>query len=374
MLNNHYNKIKTAMHTYSRSPIVEGQEFLDQNVVRAGHNVNLNEVRGQEYPIISSIKDRDDNFLVGVSPLRVVISKYDKVIKFLDKKPLKKLSNTNNEAFIVVDENDNQIKNFIDPSDRPNSNGLNLSRGYEIRIFESNHNTMISRNYGWNFDTFNGVLHFDSKFKPGCEEWNAKGFGEPLIEAFIYIGKSGTDVSNSIMKEIENTHGLLISIQPYKFSTSSMTKVSDPYLSFDSSNENGIYFQRLTFIVPGFCFEITSIDFGYETILTEMRHLPTGDTQIFIDVPWYIDRDAPIISQTIDEAGMTHINIGTYSFIATTFLKSNGERINVNNIFDFDENVDQIISPLDFSNYEVYNNGWEVPNDANYDININLNN
>ena len=73
----HFNQIRNTMHTYSRAPIAEGQEFIDQAVARAGHHINFNEVRAEDFPMITSIEERDQYFLIkNINGIRIVGGQY----------------------------------------------------------------------------------------------------------------------------------------------------------------------------------------------------------------------------------------------------------------------------------------------------------
>ena len=137
MSKEHFSKIRSLMHTYSRSTIAEGQEFIDQATARSGHRVNINEVRSDIYPMISSIDERDNFLIENDEGVRVVGGKvgdqFIGVIQFLDKVKLQEIPNTNGESYRVIDKEGNILQNFIDPADKP-INDVKLSDGYEIRL------------------------------------------------------------------------------------------------------------------------------------------------------------------------------------------------------------------------------------------------
>lgn len=401
MSKEHFSKIRSLMHTYSRSTIAEGQEFIDQATARSGHRVNINEVRSDIYPMISSIEERDTYFLTTNNEgVRVVGGKvgsqFTKVIQFLDKVKLQEIPNTNGESYRVIDKDGNTLQNFVDPADKP-INDVKLSDGYEIRLFANDGETIIPRNYGWEFDSFNGILHFDSKFKPGSIDWNTLKFGTPLLEGFIYIGESTLDVVQNLKSENENNQKAIekavenaIAIQPFKFTTKEMHKVDEPYKAPYNhlEGDDQEYFQQLSFIVPGYCFELTSLD-NDQTFITELRHLPNGDTQIFLDLPWNIDYDQPILyyewASGISGLGNKIPVIGKYKFIATTFVKSNGKKITVKELIDYEGKYSEVIQPQEDYQYSTeYEAGWPVPgknvdtnsyyaNDDNGNLNVNIN-
>jgi hypothetical protein len=401
MSKEHFSKIRSLMHTYSRSTIAEGQEFIDQATARSGHRVNINEVRSDIYPMISSIEERDTYFLTTNNEgVRVVGGKvgsqFTKVIQFLDKVKLQEIPNTNGESYRVIDKDGNALQNFIDPADKP-INDVKLSDGYEIKLFANDGETIIPRNYGWEFDSFNGILHFDSKFKPGSIDWNALKFGTPLLEGFIYIGESTLDVVQNLKTENENNQKAIekavenaLAIQPFKFTTKEMHKVDEPYKAPYNhlEGDDQEYFQQLSFIVPGYCFELTSLD-NDQTFITELRHLPNGDTQIFLDLPWNIDYDQPILyyewASGINGLGNKIPVIGKYKFIATTFVKSNGKKITVKELIDYEGKYSEVIQPQEDYRFSTeYEAGWPVPgknintnsyyaNDDNGNLNVNIN-
>ena len=168
-------------------------------------------------------------------------------------------------------------------------------------------------------------------------------FGNTVLKHFL-----SSDIAQT-QTNLEDAIANAIAIQPYKFLTDQMDKIDSPYPKELTAlpGKKYEYYQRLSFIVPGYCFELTSLDKD-ETIITEMRHLPTGDTQIFMDLPWNLEYDKPIIQweyEGPDRSGIRHPVLGKYSFIATTFVKNNGEKISVKDTINCDvEDFERIIS------------------------------
>ena len=374
MFTNKFYKIRNAFHTYSRAPLATGQKWLDQATAPAGHTVSYEKVRSEDIPIISTIADRDANFLELKAGKRVTGGtrgkNYVSIIKFIDKAHLQVIPNTNGEAYIVIDENSNPIKNFIDPTDKP-INQYTLSEGYEVRLLANDGETVISKNYKWTFDSFSGILHFDPEFKPDSTAW---AFGEPVLEGFVYIGKTISsslseikNTSNEIKDTMDEAIANAIAVQPFKFTSQQMTTVGEPYaLEYSNENQNDLdFFQRLGFIIPGYVFEITSLDRD-ETILTEMRHLANGHTEVFLDLPWNKEYNCPIISYNYD-SGQDGVGnripiLGKYKFIATAFVMNNGDPINVKDVIDYEVNPNMVIPVPD--NYELstpYEPGVPVP-------------
>lgn len=403
MSNKIYNHAIVHGHTYSRQPLAAGQKYLDQMTSRSGHHINENEVRGEIIPEIISIAERDEKFLItnGFGTKIVggpIGSKYTNIIQFVDGASLKEIPNTNGESFQVVDRNENPLTNFIDPSDKPITT-TKLSDGYTIRLFNEDKTTPISINFGWSFNTLNGIVHFAPEFKPGSENWINAGFGTPILEGFIYIGKYTSDNLNKVSTDIKTTQDNLeeainnsIAIQPFKFSSNQMEKIGEPYTKIIAPvpGRNYGHYQRLTFVVPGYCFEITALDRD-ETIITEMRHLPNGDTQIFLDLPWNLEYDQPIINWEYEDenhAGRRFPVLGKYVFMATTFVKNNGMKIDVRNVIDFDNDTFSGFQLDPYTYISDYDSGWRVPTpdilvdgkpdnaqvDSSVNVNINLNN
>lgn len=398
MKNKVYTNAIINGHTYSRQPVAAGQKYLDQMTARSGHYINQHEIRGEKIPNIISIEERNEKYLTtnayGVKIVGNVLgSNYTGIIQFVDKASLQEIPNTNGESFAVIDKNGVHLSGFIDPSDAPITNTA-MSDGYTIQLFAEDKTTPIPINYGWTFNCFNGIVHFAPEFKPGSEFWASKGFGNPVLEGFIYIGKTTTNNLTKVSDDIAQTQSNLedaianaIAIQPYKFSTDQMDKIGEPYPKELTALPNGAYeyYQRVCFLVPGYCFELTALDRD-ETVITEMRHLQNGDTQIFMDLPWNLEYDKPIIRWEFEEgsgpAGKYPV-IGKYSFIATTFVKNNGGKIAVKETIDCDiEGYERIVAGP-YSYITDMETGWRVPQPDSYltdgphqsdsSVNVNIN-
>lgn len=351
MINKVYAQSVVNGHTYSRQPLAAGQKFLDQMSSRSGHHVNEHEVRGEMIPEIISLEERNEKFLIVNGFGKRIVggtigSLFTNVIQFIDKASLVEIPNTNGESFQIVDVNEKPITNFIDPSDKPITT-TKLSDGYAIQLLAEDGITPISINFGWTINNLTGIVHFAPEFKPGSANWENKKFGKPVIEGFIYIGKYTSDNLRKVSSDIRTTQENLedainnsIAIQPFKFSTDQMEKIGECYPKELLPLAGGRYemYQRMTFVVPGYCFELTALDID-ETIITEMRHLPNGDTQIFMDIPWDPVYQEPIFtwSNEYPDYQLTKVGAkGKYKFIATTFVKNNGKKIDVKDLIDFD--------------------------------------
>lgn len=114
--------------------------------------------------------------------------------------------------------------------------------------------------------------------------------------------------------------------------------------------------------------------------------MQSGDSQIFIDLPWNIDYDQPIIRWEDDQENDQNIKVpilGKYSFIATAFVKNNGNKIEVKETINCDiENFNDIMAGP-----HIYvtdpETGWRVPQSNTYlsndplqsdtSVNVNIN-
>jgi len=351
MLTSKFAQTRNSMHTFSRAPLAKGQKWLDQATAPAGHNVSFDRVRAETIPVIASIADRDEHFLELKNGKRIVGGdrgkNFSSVISFIDRLKIKEIPYTNGESYVIIDDDNNYITDFIDPSDKPISQ-FALSEGYELLMF-SECGEKISRNVGWSFDPFNCIIHFSGK-NPKSPDWE---FGEVSVEGFIYIGKKmssimgGIDEAMTSVKEEMNTIvDAAIAVQPFKFSTTEMTTVGDPYPLEDSHWPDVDYFQCLSIVIPGFVFEITSLDRD-ETVMTEMRHLPTGDTQIFLNLPWSIQYECPIMRYDYD-SGQPGIGnripvVGKYKFTAMAFVTNAGEKIPVKKTIDYIAHPEEVV-------------------------------
>lgn len=367
MLNSRFSQVRNSMHTFSRAPLAKGQKWLDQATSPAGHNVSYEKVRAEEIPTIATLADRDANFLVVKNGKRIVGGsrggEFADRIRFLDKFSLKEIPNTNGESYVIVDENENHQTNFIDPSDKPIGQYA-LSEGYELVMLAEDGVTKISRNIGWDFDSFNGIIHFSGK-NPSSEDWE---FGQPTVEGFIYTGKMMSDKLNAynekfdtLSSKINDITAAAIAIQPFKFSTQEMTTVGEPYV-IEGSDE---HFQRLSIVIPGYVFDLISLDKD-DTVMTEMRHLANGDTQVLLDFPWSVEYECPIMSYTyeggIDGVGPKTPVVGKYKFTAIAFVMSDGSRIQMKPTMDYEEHPDEVIpSPAGHHPSVPFEDGVPVP-------------
>lgn len=361
-MDNLYTKSRNKMHTFSRSPLAEGQLNYDQANARSGHTIYFNEIRSNEIPVIETFEDRE-KFLIKDDNDHLIVGgekgyQYNKVLKFIECAKLEKLANSNGESYNVIDEERNPIKNWIDPSDKPiiKEGLITLSNGYEISLIING--KKISRNYGWEFDSFSGIVHFSSEFKPGTEKW-IETFGTnepPCIQGFIYIGNFIDKNLNNLQKQINDNvlsindvNDSSIAIQPIKFNTDIMIKMGDPTpVEFSSIyKENCDYIQTLYFDVPGYCFDVSLLfnNQAQENIKVNMYYaepntvidnddpcqIRPGFTRITIDLLWDIIASRPIVGYGKDNENMC----GKFNFIAKTLVQKNGNFIISRDVIDY---------------------------------------
>ena len=370
MFTSKFSQIRNAMHTFSRAPLAKGQKWLDQSTAPAGHNISFEKVRAEAIPAIASISERDANYLEMKDDVRVVGGSYGKnyanVIKFIDRFSIVEIPNTNGESYVIVDDANNYQTDFIDPADKP-INQYTLSEGYEL-IMYSEAGIPISKNVGWTFDSFNGIIHFEGK-NPRSADWE---YGAPTVEGFVYIGKKISSMLDNYEADlaaakdtVKSVEDSALSIQPFKFSTTEMTMMGEPYPIENSNLPIPDYFQCLSIIIPGFVFELVSLD-DDETVITDMRHLPTGDTQIFLNLPWHIEARCPIMRYDYtggqDGIGSRIPVVGKYKFIAMAFVQKNGKKIPLKPLFDYEANPNTVI-PVPYG-YEIstpFEDGVQIP-------------
>ena len=141
-----------------------------------------------------------------------------------------------------------------------------------------------------------------------------------------------------------------------------MNKIGDPYIKEYSGILKTVpeYCQKMSFIVPGYCFEISTIDNTgkNETFITEMSHIPydetdpnSGDTIIYIDVPWNLENDCPNYKASTGEN-----QLGDYIFKTASFIKNNGGNINVKetiNCLSGDADINETL--------DNYDRAWTPP-------------
>lgn len=369
MSKSNFTNIRNRMHTFSRAPLATGQEWIDQATAPAGHNTSIEKVRADEIPAISSLAERDEMYLVQQNGKRVVGGYLGRdvtnVLKFLDRVDIQEIPNTNGESWLIVDSDGTPYKDFVDPADKPISQ-IALSDGYEVLMFSEDGHTKISRNCGWSFDSFNGIIHFDPKFNPKTSNWQ---FGNPKIEGFVYIGKYVGTLLSEMQMHLDAIAGYVdamannhIAIQPFKFTTQEMTVVGTPY-EMKYGGDQIVLFQRLAIIIPGYVFEVTSLD-NDETILTDLRHLKNGNTEVFIDVLWHEEYACPIIDYQYDsgESGVGNKIpvIGKCKYVASALMTSNGQKIDVKPTVDYEANPEEVLPVPEYEPSTPYEDGTPV--------------
>ena len=398
--------IATSLHSQSRFATAIGQKFADQAPAKAGHNVHAEDVRVDRIPVISSVIERDRFYLiVNAAGKRIVGgqkgSRYVNILKFLDKVSFTEVPNTNGESWRIFDDVTGKvITSFIAPTDKLDEGNKLLSEGYKITIYDANGNK-IPNSYGYVFDAHNGILKFRGDATPAKMGW-----GTPTIEAFIYVGKYVSDSVDEIDERIETANEEILkysrqalAIQPFQFTTAAMERIGEPYvqpLSDVLDPRDAIYMQQLHILIPAYVFETTAMD-TEKTFLTELRHHQNGDTEIFIEVPWSMQVNKPILwwdwNGENGQNGIRSEQVGDYIFTATAFVMNNGDKINVKETINYGDTSPLIIPSekhYEYSTPDVV--GWSVPkpvvphpmygycynnecdeNGGPIDININLN-
>ena len=356
-----YTETKIKLHPYSRSPLAEGQINFDQAGARSGHTVSFEDVRGEEIPIIENNEARKQALFIDNNGNKFVKKEFSSHIEFIENGLLSAIPGTNYESFyIFVNKNDREeiVKNWIDPSDK-SINSYTLSDGYEIKLISESNNTEISRNYGWEFDSFNGILHFSPEFKPYnpdgsfTENWINAGFDKPIIQGFIYIGQNIKEVMSRSFNEVnENISNLenktfeimnaALAIQPIKFSTCNMSSVDKPYQKESLTNDTCVkYYQKLCIDIPYYCFDLF-LTANNEKVLTEIHHLENGHSEIYLDVLWDCCYERPIVGHTLINNSQIPL-IGHIEFTAYAFAQNDGKPIKTLSTLCYD-NVDPEIS------------------------------
>jgi len=391
--------VKNAtLHNQSRFAVATGQNFPDQAPARTGHTIHAENVRADAIPVISTILERNRFYLISDSIGTRITggqkgSKYVDSIKFLDKVAMTQVPNSNGESWRLFDDDGIAMTDFLDPTNKLDEGKIGLCEGYKITIYAED-GTKIPNSCGYIFDAYNGILRFNDDSKPSLNGW-----GIPKFEGFVYIGKYVSDTVNNVDEKLDTANQAILNynrqalaIQPFQFTTAAMTVVGDPYiqpLSDLVNQSNVIYMQQLNILIPGYVFELTAMD-TEKTLLTEFRHLTDGNTEIFIEVPWSIQVNRPIMfwdwSGTITGEGVRTEQVGDYIFKAAAFVMNNGNKIQVKEIINYGD-VSPIIVPSD-SHYEYSTDvtSWQVPHpvcppplygnppaNCGTDINININ-
>ena len=343
------------MHKFSRAITAEGQIFQDQTTIKSGHNISYVEVRAEEVPVCDSITERDNKLLTSDAPgtRSVKDENLKKIIKFYDRAPLTCLTNTNGEAWVLLDENNIPIKGFIDPTDRL-VDGRRLSDGYKVVMYAEN-GRKISPHQGWSFEAYSGLFKFDSNKTP-----EKMGWGRPRVEIFRYIGKSIKEKFGDITQLIECVYNNSIAIskaalvvQPFDISTEKMIQLYEkPYMipgTFDKFGKH-VYANSFQYDIPGYVFEAIALDKN-ETIVAECQHLENGDSKVTVEVAVDPESGLPIIGyeETTDKNGfpLLSLNVGHLTFRFSTFMTEGGEKIKIKPVITLGQNnTNNIATPI----------------------------
>lgn len=346
---NYLNTLGSYFHRFSRSLTAKGQEFIDQAPARTGHNISYTDVRAEIVPPILNISQRRrilENIGTDYNPKFRVNSAYKSMIKFYQKMSMTEIPNTNGESWRILDKDGIPAADFISPTDVL-VDGKYLSDGYAITLYDEK-GEKISQNYGWEFDYYSGILTFHTDATP-----LKMGWGIPKIDAFQYIGKHTIDYFEKLEELIKRNEELIqqiqdetIAVQRFKFSS----KIMIP----EKNNEGEIvllelpkafgkdgrqlYTCNFTIKIEGYVFETISLDLN-DTIIAEIHHdEETGDSiiicQLIVDETTKTENTIlPIIDWTEDNKAIT----GHVEFLATTFKRHDGRKIDILPEIDLDK-------------------------------------
>ena len=343
MFTTKFAQVRNSMHTLSRAPLASGQKWVDQATSPAGHNVYYDRVRAASLPLIPDAYVLSADFLSFEGGVPTIKGDASKILKYIYQAPIAEIEGSNGESYCVIDiENvpsGAAITGFVDPADAPKSQ-YELSEGYDVHLFDSR-GVEISRNCGWSFDFYNSILHFTPEMNPRSTDWP---YGDVTLNGIVYIGPYVSTLVDNLSGDLqEDVHRIeikvneSIEIQPFIFSTDNMTPIGQPYEVRGQSVGYRDFFQLLSVVIPAYVFEISMLD-NDVTIITDMRHLPDGSTQIFINVPWDVEHMMPIVKYEMDPDSFTRQSFcGKYKFSASGFRNKDKSIIKVNKPINYDE-------------------------------------
>jgi hypothetical protein len=291
--------LRSYFHTFSRAFTAEGQTFVDQAPIKAGHNVHADNVRGQEVPFLADTDARDAEFPSvgeGTSGLNAAGT-----LRFFNKVKLTQRPASNDQTYELIYEGA-PLQNFVDPTDVWDDEG-NSADGYKAVLTDASGTPIANTVHLWTFDPVNGRVQFRSDDTP-TKGWGTAGI---YLTAVAYVGKS---VSQRLTEIEENAGGVAnsaLAIKPFTFDSTSMEK-SDP--SLEKYTNTPYMVIRKT--VPAYVFEVSTAD--NKTLITEIEHTSGGDSIVYVAV-----------EAASGDAGADPKD--TTSFIATGFVKSDGSKI-----------------------------------------------
>ncbi len=328
------NDINNYLHKFSKGVVAEGQLYERQAQVKSGHNVDYVTVRGQDIP---ECQYRE----LLLTSSNTVKTPYNAVLKFWNQASMTVYPDSNGQSYYLLD-NNQIVSDFVDPSDKL-IDGRVLSKGYTPYFYGVKPNGVLEKLSPilYQFESYSGILSFEKGKTP-----SDLGYVGVKIEAFQYIGKSVKENFRNIEELIAMNLMLLqklssqrIVVQPYKFSTENMTAINDPRPIPGAFNKFGkqMWCQTFQIQIPGYVFE-TSTESCYTgtdkndtiqlyengVVISDMKHLPNGDTIINIQ----LEVDA---GEDMETAGTGKIILG-YEEYSVTGTNQPGLRIKVGNI------------------------------------------
>ena len=261
--------LRSYFHTFSRAFTSEGQTFVDQAPIKAGHNVHADNVRGEVIPFLADTDARNAEFPdvgEGTSGLNA-----SGTLCFFNKVKLTQRPASNDQTYELIYEGA-PLQNFVDPTDVWDDEG-NSANGYTAVLTDASGTPIANTVHLWTFDPVNGRVQFRSDDTP-TKGWGTAGI---FLTAVAYVGKSVSDRLTELENNSGTSESVALSIKPFTFASSSMEK-SDPSLQ----NYTNTPYMVIRKTVPAYVFEVSTND--NKTLLTEIEHMSNGDSIVYIAV------------------------------------------------------------------------------------------
>ena len=291
--------LRSYFHTFSRAFTAEGQTFVDQAPLKAGHNVSADNVRGQVIKFLADTAARNAEF-PGVAKGQSGLNA-DGTLRFFNQVKLTQRPASNDQTYELIYDGA-PLQNFVDPTDVWNAEGKSAD-GYTAELYDASGVKIANTVHLWTFDPVNGRVQFRSDDTP-TKGWGTAGI---YLTAVAYVGKSVSDRLTEIEQNAGGAADAALAIKPFTFSSTSMEK-SDP--SLEKYTNTPYMVIRKT--VPAYVFEVSTAD--KKTLITEIEHAANGDSIVYIAVEAASGNAGANPKETI-------------SFIATGFVKSDGSKI-----------------------------------------------
>lgn len=295
--------LRSYFHTFSRAFTAEGQTFVDQAPLKAGHNVSADNVRGQVIKFLADTAARNAEF-PGVAKGQSGLNA-DGTLRFFNQVKLTQRPASNDQTYELIYDGA-PLQNFVDPTDVWNAEGKSAD-GYTAELYDASGVKIANTVHLWTFDPVNGRVQFrsdDTPTKIDKGKWGAAGI---YLTAVAYVGKSVSDRLTEIEQNAGGAANAALAIKPFTFSSTSMEK-SDPTLEKYTNTP----YMVIRKTVPAYVFEVSTAD--NKTLITEIEHAANGDSIVYIAV-----------EAASGDAGANPKE--EMNFIATAFVKSNGTKI-----------------------------------------------